>query len=59
MAAMSFIEIAPDVFGWSDTCNVWVIRDGSAAILIDLGDGHMVRARQGADRTSLLAWSAA
>jgi glyoxylase-like metal-dependent hydrolase (beta-lactamase superfamily II) len=32
----------PDVFVWTDTCNVYVIRDGDAAILIDLGDGSVL-----------------
>lgn len=39
-----FSAVAPDVFCWSDTCNVWVIRDGTAAILIDLGDGSVLDA---------------
>ena len=29
----------PDIFLWTDTCNVWVLRDGAAALLINLGDG--------------------
>ena len=41
---MPFTEIAPDVFRWTDTCNVWVIRDGAAAILIDLGDASVLDA---------------
>lgn len=28
----------PNLFTWTDTCNVHVIRDGDAALLIDLGD---------------------
>ena len=32
----------PDLFVWTDTCNVYVLRDGDAAILIDLGDGSIV-----------------
>jgi glyoxylase-like metal-dependent hydrolase (beta-lactamase superfamily II) len=32
----------PDVFVWTDTCNVWVLRDGEAALLIDLGDGSVL-----------------
>lgn len=32
----------PDVFLWSDTCNVWVLRDGDAALLVDLGDGSVL-----------------
>jgi glyoxylase-like metal-dependent hydrolase (beta-lactamase superfamily II) len=34
----------PDLFLWSDTCNVWVLRDGDAALLIDLGDGSVLDA---------------
>ena len=32
----------PDLFAWSDTCNVYVLRDGDAALLIDLGDGGVL-----------------
>jgi glyoxylase-like metal-dependent hydrolase (beta-lactamase superfamily II) len=32
----------PDLFVWSDTCNVWVIREGASALLIDLGDGSVL-----------------
>ncbi len=32
----------PDLFVWSDTCNVYVIRDGDAALLIDLGGGEVL-----------------
>ena len=35
----TFTEVAPGIHAWTDTCNVYVIKDGSAAILIDLGDG--------------------
>ncbi len=31
-----------DLFVWTDTCNVYVLRDGDAAILIDLGDGSVL-----------------
>ncbi|MFM8705881.1 MAG: MBL fold metallo-hydrolase, partial [Planctomycetia bacterium] len=41
---MPFKPVAPDVFCWTDTCNVYVIRDGAAAILIDLGDGSVLDA---------------
>ena len=33
---------APDLFAWTDTCNVYVLRDGDAALLIDLGDGSVL-----------------
>lgn len=29
----------PNLFVWSDTCNVYALRDGSTALLIDLGNG--------------------
>ncbi len=32
----------PDLFVWTDTCNVYVLRAGDAAILIDLGDGSVL-----------------
>ena len=32
----------PDLFVWTDTCNVWVLRDGDAALLINLGDGSVL-----------------
>jgi glyoxylase-like metal-dependent hydrolase (beta-lactamase superfamily II) len=32
----------PDLFVWTDTCNVYVIRDGESALLIDLGDGSVL-----------------
>ena len=44
MPVMPFVQIAPDIFRWTDTCNVWVIRDGTAAILIDLGDASVLDA---------------
>jgi glyoxylase-like metal-dependent hydrolase (beta-lactamase superfamily II) len=31
-----------NLFVWSDTCNVFVIRDQDAALLIDLGDGSVL-----------------
>jgi glyoxylase-like metal-dependent hydrolase (beta-lactamase superfamily II) len=32
----------PDLFMWTDTSNVYVLRDGDAALLIDLGDGSVL-----------------
>ncbi|HZE96566.1 MAG TPA: MBL fold metallo-hydrolase, partial [Planctomycetota bacterium] len=32
----------PDVYVWTDTCNVYVVKDGDAALLIDLGDGSVL-----------------
>ena len=34
----AFKEVAPEVFVWTDTCNAYLIRDGDAAIMIDIGD---------------------
>lgn len=38
-ARAAFREISPDLLVWTDTCNAYVLRDGDAAIMIDLGDG--------------------
>jgi len=35
-------EAWPNLFVWTDTCNVYVLRDGDAALLIDLGDGSVL-----------------
>ncbi|MGK0188040.1 MAG: glyoxylase-like metal-dependent hydrolase (beta-lactamase superfamily II) [Verrucomicrobiales bacterium] len=32
----------PDLFVSTDTCNAYVLRDGDAALLIDLGDGSVL-----------------
>ena len=32
----------PDLFAWTDTCNVYVLRDGDAALLVNLGDGSVL-----------------
>ena len=32
----------PELFRWTDTCNVYVLRDGDAAMLINLGDGSVL-----------------
>jgi glyoxylase-like metal-dependent hydrolase (beta-lactamase superfamily II) len=32
----------PNLFVWTDTCNVYVWRDGDSALLIDLGDGSVL-----------------
>jgi glyoxylase-like metal-dependent hydrolase (beta-lactamase superfamily II) len=34
--------LSPDLFVWTDTCNVYVLREGDAALLIDLGDGSVL-----------------
>lgn len=38
-AQAAFEQVAPGVFAWKSTCNSYVIRDGDAALMIDLGDG--------------------
>lgn len=35
-------ETFPELFLWTDTCNVWLVRDADAALLIDFGDGSLV-----------------
>ena len=35
-------DISPDLFAWTDACNVYILRDGEAALLIDLGDGSVL-----------------
>ena len=32
----------PSLFTWTDTCNVYVLRDGDAALLINLGNGSVL-----------------
>ncbi len=34
--------IEDNLFVWTDTCNAYVLRDGDAALLIDLGDGGVL-----------------
>ena len=45
-AATKLLPVAPhdfrDLFVWTDTCNVYVLRDGDSAVLIDLGDGSVL-----------------
>lgn len=35
-------RLIPDLFVWTDTCNVYVLRAGDVALLIDLGDGSVL-----------------
>ena len=35
-------ESFPNLYAWTDTCNVYLLRDGDAALLIDLGDGSIL-----------------
>ena len=32
----------PDLYRWIDTCHVYILRAGDAALLIDLGDGSVL-----------------
>jgi glyoxylase-like metal-dependent hydrolase (beta-lactamase superfamily II) len=32
----------PNLFVWTDTCNVWVVKQQDACILINLGDGSLL-----------------
>ena len=41
-AHAEFKEVSPDVFVWQSTCNSYVLRDGDAALLVDLGDGSVL-----------------
>jgi glyoxylase-like metal-dependent hydrolase (beta-lactamase superfamily II) len=40
----AFQQVAPDVFLWKNTCNSYVVRSGTAAVLIDPGDGTVFSA---------------
>ena len=31
-----------ELFVWTDVCNVYVLRDGKSAVLVDLGDGSVL-----------------
>ncbi len=36
------VETLPNLYRWTDTCNVFVLRSGAKAILFDLGDGQVL-----------------
>ncbi|HLY07805.1 MAG TPA: MBL fold metallo-hydrolase [Planctomycetota bacterium] len=36
----------PDLYAWTDTCTVYVLKDGDSAVLIDLGSGEVLSALQ-------------
>src|ERR1044072_4918861 len=36
-------RLLPDLFCFHDTCNVYVLRDGTKAIAIDFGSGNWLR----------------
>lgn len=44
---MALVPLGPDLFRWADTGNVYVLRAGDAALLIDLGDGSVLDALAG------------
>jgi glyoxylase-like metal-dependent hydrolase (beta-lactamase superfamily II) len=39
----SLIPILPDLWVYPDVCNVYVLRDGHRALLVDLGGGEVLR----------------
>ncbi|MCB1227732.1 MAG: MBL fold metallo-hydrolase [Verrucomicrobiales bacterium] len=39
VASAAWEEVAPELWRWSGTCNAWLLREGEAGLLIDLGDG--------------------
>ncbi len=41
-AIAAFQQPAPDVYLWQDTCNVYVLKNGNSALLINLGDGSVL-----------------
>jgi glyoxylase-like metal-dependent hydrolase (beta-lactamase superfamily II) len=36
------VESVPNLYQWTDVCNVYVFRDGDKALLIDLGNGSVL-----------------
>lgn len=36
------VDSIPNLYKWTDVCNVYVFRDGDKALLIDLGDGSVL-----------------
>lgn len=41
-ALRSLAQIAPNLYAYRDTCNVYVLRDDDAAVLFNLGDGGVL-----------------
>ena len=39
---MSFVSVTDSIFMFEDTCNVFVLKRGPAAVLVDLGSGHIL-----------------
>ncbi len=48
-----FPQEFPELYQWTDTCNVWILRDGSRALLIDYGNGRIRSALAAAGITSV------
>lgn len=42
MHADTLTQVAPDVFRYTDTCNVYAVRDGESALLVDFGRGRVL-----------------
>jgi glyoxylase-like metal-dependent hydrolase (beta-lactamase superfamily II) len=39
---MAFQQLLPDLYQWTDCCNVYVFKHGGSALLVDLGDGSVL-----------------
>jgi len=39
----AFQELQPNLFVWTDTCNVYVLKSGESALLIDMGNGSVLK----------------
>ena len=39
---MPFQLVSKDIYRWSDVCNVYAIKRGDSALLVDLGDGSVL-----------------
>lgn len=44
MSSSQLQQIAQDLFLWKDSCNVYVLKDGDSALLVDFGDGSVLEA---------------
>lgn len=47
--------ITPNLYAYADTCNVYLVRHGSAAVLIDFGSGGILAELPGLGITTVLA----
>jgi glyoxylase-like metal-dependent hydrolase (beta-lactamase superfamily II) len=48
-------QISPSLYRFADTCNVYVVRDGPHALLIDAGSGGIAR-HLAADGVNAVEW---